>query len=177
MLFQNQYFLSKTKLEVQIRRMTKISKSPFIYPLKILSASFTLIFKWLYITEYPSYVSPNSSSDKILKISFIYPPNFLSLFYRLIFNRLYLKKRRPPTQSPNQVGSLSKFPSPHLFRYLLYYPVYVKCLSRCLSSPPIAVICREYYFSIFSKQFSHVGSYKPPFQDLAALIDVLEIVQ
>ena len=68
------------------------------------------------------------------------------------------------------------FSSPHLLRYLLDYPVHVKSLSRCLSAPPTATVCCQYHLSVFFEEFSHVGSNKPPFKDLAALIKVLETV-
>ena len=96
-------------------------------------------------TELEAYLRTN---DKILKISFIYPPKILSHLYKPIFKGIHLKAKRHPTQSPvspNQVGSLSVFlyfPSPHLFRYLLYHSVHVKCLSTRCTAPPVAVIVR-----------------------------------
>ena len=66
--------------------------------------------------------------------------------------------------------------SSHLLGYPLNHPVHVKSLSRCLSAPPTATVCCQYHLSVFFEEFSHAGSNKPPFKDLAALIKVLETV-
>ena len=106
----------------------------------------------------------------------------------LIFKRIYLTNKKTSKSIPVNPGLKWKsleYSVPfetlllplRLSGYFLYDTIHVESLSSSCSSPPAAVIVSEDYLSVFFEEFSHVGSYKPPFKDLAVLIKVLETVQ
>ena len=42
--------------------------------------------------------------------------------------------------------------------------------------PPVTIIVSEDYLSVFFEEFSHVGSYKPPFIDFIQFIGVFNLI-